>query len=139
MPYLPGEAEFCGNCGTKLPDQSKVTNYIARVDSAPRPYSALRFVSAMVIVGGWMFIFFGWVVSLLWMALLNSEVQGADAPQFLFALPDYFALIYAFGNTLLGLIIIGVGQVYMVILDIRDDTNATMQYVRYALKRSQEK
>lgn len=143
IPYLPGEAVFCPNCGAALPKNAapvikNINSHLSRIENAPRPYSALRFVSAVIIVGGWVYIFCGWALTLLWFYLMDAALQGAaDVPIALFSLPPYFSLIFVFVNTLVGLIIIGVGQVYAVILDIRDDMNTTMQYVRYGLKRSE--
>jgi hypothetical protein len=32
IPYLPGEAEYCTNCGEKLPSQSKEIDHIAKIE-----------------------------------------------------------------------------------------------------------
>lgn len=115
---------------------SDLDDQIEEIENAPRPYSALRFVSGMIIVCGWMMILFGWIFTLWWFTALNSEYQNAEPPAFISSVPSYFSLIYMFANTLLGLIVIGAGQLYLVILDMRDDIHATMQYVRLGLEKS---
>jgi hypothetical protein len=142
MPYLPGEAAFCGNCGAALPESEaavskNINNHLSRIENAPRPYSALRFISSVIIIGGWVYIFWGWAITILWFTTVSSQIQEAVLPLFVYSLPPITSLIFLFVNTLIGLVIIGVGQVYAVIIDIRDDMNTTMKYVRYGLKSSQ--
>jgi hypothetical protein len=136
MPYLPGEAAFCGNCGTKLPSSTNVNRQLSRIEHAPRPYNALRFISALIIGGGWLIIIGGWALTILFYVIGGGFLSvNGEVPVF----PIFAPLIFLFVITLTGLVVIGVGQIYAVILDIRDDMNATMQYVRYGLKNLKEK
>jgi hypothetical protein len=141
MPYLPGEAAFCGNCGTKLPSSTKENRQLSRIENAPQPYIVLRSISALINIAGWMLIIGGWVIALLWLFAFNSTIQempGVEGTVLVQKVSPIFVLIAGFLNTLVGLMIIGMGQVFFVILDIRDDMNSTMQYVRYGLKRSEK-
>lgn len=143
-PYVPGEALYCANCGTKLPDQSHVINQITKIEDAPRPYNALRFTSGLIITLGWVTIIAGWAFVLFWWTAANATYQmvsdvSINNPYLFSNISASVAIFIGLFSTVMGVLVIGAGQVYAVILDIRDDMNTTMQYVRYGLKRSSDK
>jgi hypothetical protein len=117
-----------------------VKKQIERIDNEPLPYTALRFISTLIIIGGWIIIIGGWAFILFWATVMNStfqQVEGVDGSFLVQKIPPFLLVVAGFINTLIGILVIGAGQIYAVILDIRDDMNATMQYVRHGLKRIQ--
>jgi hypothetical protein len=104
------------------------------MNAEPRPYQALRFISALVMGGGWVIIIMGWALVILYYALGAGVLVSQSTLDGFPVISPYIPFIFLFLDTLIGVIVIGAGQVYAVILDIRDDMHTTMQYVRLGVK-----
>jgi len=98
-------------------------------------YGTLRYISLVIIGVGWAYIILGWVVSVLlglfWIDRLQTLL---DFPLIVFSVL-MLALVLVVGGllSLPGFLVIATGQVYLVLLDIRNDTRATLREVREAM------
>lgn len=132
--------KFCSQCGDRLPE------FIAPArekDDAPlivtshriKDYQALRFVSSLIVFFGWVVIFLSIMASIY---MISNYVQSgavyndptlSDAPQydpnqlFMMRPAQYLvtSFLVGFVGTMAGVFQIAMGQIFMVLLDIRDD------------------
>lgn len=104
-----------------------------------KEYQTLRYISHVIIVFGWSIIIFGWVFGFLIEDIYGETLAGfASVANSLNGGEDVVVrtrsplIIIATGMlfSLLGLMIIASGQVFLVLLDIRDDTRAQLSVMR---------
>jgi len=137
-PYFPEDEKYCTQCGKFLKQKIKPSDEIKSMEKEPRPYSALRFTSALIIGIGWTVIIISWIAVLLWYTLVNTTFQkvssGLVFDPFLVSLTMDVTIYISFGcgviGTVMGILMIATGEIYSVFLDIRDDTHVTMRLIR---------
>lgn len=131
--YLPGEVSFCVKCGQPLQTKTSIIQDIKRIEQEPNPYNALRFTSTVIIGFGWFVIVIGWAAALLLYGGLLQFLQGFVAvksgPLFDVASVIFMLMIWSW-VTIVGLFVIASGQVFMALLDLRNDMRATMRMIR---------
>lgn len=114
-------------------------NKINSIEKEFPPYQALRSVAYIIVTLGWLFILLGVVVTLAVYDLYLSPALNTYLPK------DYdptLANIISVGILffqwliifIFGMFIVAAGQIYLVLLDIRDATYAQKEYTRLMLK-----
>lgn len=133
-PYLPGEASYCTKCGTSLSKSINPAQEIKQLESQPKPYEALRFTSGLMIFFGWLVIIGVWVsVSMTYtftVSMAENMVSDAVSYTVVSNLAVLISILFGMAGTILGITLIASGQVFQVMLDIRNDMNLTARLVR---------
>jgi hypothetical protein len=131
--YIPNESRYCTKCGQPIQVKDNLANEIKIIQREPKPYEALRIVSGFIVLFGWVIIIVGWIT-----AFSVGDLFGKSLAQFVsdsgpFSLTRNFSFLVSFVlgsfSTIQGLFMIAAGQVFMVLLDIRNDTHTTMRLV----------
>lgn len=126
-PYRAGEVNFCWACGHDLRDN--VAGEIKEIAREPNPYEALRFMASLIIALGWVSIVVGWLFGSAFIfraVIINDVVFTFVEPWMQFGA----GIGGIFISTLTGVSLIASGQIYYVLLDLRNDTHVTMLTVR---------
>ena len=104
-----------------------------------KEYQTLRYISHVIIVLGWSIIIFGWVFGFIIEGIYGETLESfANVSNALNGEEDVIVssrsplIIIATGMlfSLQGLFIIASGQVFLVLLDIRDDTRTQLSVMR---------
>ena len=126
-PYVKGSAIFCAECGTHLSKSISPAQEIKQLEQEPRPYSALRFTSSLIIFFGWLYIIFGWIFSFtIVYGMIGQYLPPDRSPN----LAGVIAFVLGSIHTLIGILLIAGGQFYQIALDIRDDMHITARIIR---------
>jgi hypothetical protein len=104
-----------------------------------RPYQALRFVAHTFIGLGWLFILVGMTLSLVlydrYFATAINETLSEDFNQ---GVANIISVALLFFQWLIifvcGMFIVAAGQIYLVLLDIRDTNHLQKEYLRLLYK-----
>jgi hypothetical protein len=109
---------------------------LQEIDDEPKPYEALRIASGFIVFFGWVLIIVGWLFAITFGYTYAVNIAG----QFVSDAEPY-SRVQLFGNvaffvmglvpTIQGLFMIASGQVFMALLDIRNDAHITKGYVRH--------
>lgn len=132
-PYNVGEVNFCTVCGQPLQTRENLIKEIKRIEREPKPYNALRITASLLIGLGWFIIIVGWLSAVFITGSMIEQMKGflavQSGPLFDIASLVFTVLIWSW-IAILGLVVIASGQVFLVLLDIRNDMNTTMRLVR---------
>lgn len=131
--YLPGESNYCGKCGAVIKVQD-ISQDIKRIQREPKPYEALRFTSGLIIFLGWVIIIGGWFVAFTIGAVVSDTIASAlvsDGASVTLLKNMSMMISFSIGmfTTIQGLFMIALGQVFMALLDVRNDTHITMKMI----------
>ena len=133
-------ALYCEVCGTRIveqpvptikrPEGEQLLSDLHRIESEPKPYEALRFVSGLIVFFGWLMIIGGWFLGFTVAALYTDTLSDAG-PYFIarnktWLISTFIGMV----STIQGLFMIAGGQVFMVLLDLRNDMHTTMGFVQ---------
>ncbi len=130
--YIPGESNYCVKCGAviRVRDVSQDIKFIQR---EPKPYETLRIVSGFIILFGWITVIVGWMVAFAigaWYGETLAQLVSDAAPYSVARNQSFLvSVIIGFMFTIQGFGMIASGQVYMALLDIRNDTHTTMRLI----------
>lgn len=134
-PYQAGDVKYCTVCGQALETSTNLISEIKQIERESSPYEALRFVAGLIVFFGWVVIIGGWLFALTIGAAFSGSIaknlvsDGASST----VLSNMTYLVSGFIGflaTINGLGMIASGQIYMALLDIRNDTHTTMRLIR---------
>ncbi len=131
--YMPGESSYCSKCGERLSTKSDIVDEINKLEREVKPYEALRFTSGVIVFLGWVVIIAGWItVGMIYTFTVSvaENVMSGHSYTVINNVAKLFAFFEGSGVTIFGLMMIAFGQVFQVILDLRNDTHTTMRLVR---------
>lgn len=130
--YIPGESNYCVKCGSVIRARD-ISQDIKRIQNEPKPYEALRIVSGFIVFIGWIVIVVGWMVAFSIGALFGETLSQfvSDTGPFSLTRNISFLVSLVIGSfaTIQGLFMIASGQIFMVLLDIRNDSHITMRLI----------
>ncbi len=129
--YLPGEVSFCVKCGQPLQTKTSIIQDVKRIEQEPNPYNALRIASGFIVFFGWLVIIFGWIFAMMIGSIFMETIASVTGPYSLARNQSYLvSFIIGMISTIQGLFMIAAGQVFLALLDLRNDMHATMRMVR---------
>lgn len=108
-----------------------------------KPYQALRFVANIFIGLGWLFIFVGITLSLvLYDRYFATAINATLSEDFNQGVANIISVAILFFQWLIififGMFIVAAGQIYLVLLDIRDTNHLQKEYLRLIYKLQKE-
>lgn len=136
--YIPGEAGYCTKCGEILQTKDNLIDEIKKIEREPKPYESLRFTSGVIVFFGRVVIVLGWFLAITIVYIYGDSIAKifiSDATPYRTVTTigntlAFITFIFGFLNTIFGIFLIASGQIFMALLDIRNDAHTTMRLVR---------
>lgn len=114
------KTRFCSECGADLIhiDAAK-QNPQNKINTSPRAYPALRFISGFFSFFGWVIILLGWLLAITAGSVISEQIK-TNLPYMSLAISAIFGVMF----TAFGLSFIASGELFRLLLDIGSDVRA---------------
>ncbi len=131
--FDPKLARYCSQCGagfypSKNKKRARLLDDIKEIMDEPPPYQTLRFASAVISALGWGIIVVGWFIAFTLGAMYGENIVTMEGVEGEIIQNRSWLIVGVTGvlSTVIGLFQIASGQVFMALLDIRNDTHTAM-------------